>query len=205
MPPAGNWLRFSCSIPPLFVLSHSLLMVNTMGKLALFWRFSLTASSLPSDSLATILPPLATRHYLLRPSPAGYCMQPTAELGKTERDPISTSTPSISVCHRNRRFLQTKSIRFSPLAAAQPLTILSWPEALNASGSRRACRMAISRNASSLLALPDVPEFAPAVRYGVPGTRNAKKSSSLVKSSLRPTPRLSTWKTIPPWRMSPRS
>ena len=27
---------------------------------------------------------------------------------------------------------------------------------------------------------------------------NAKKSSSLVKSSLRPTPRLSTWKTIPP-------
>jgi len=170
MPPAGNWLRFSCSIPPLFVLSHSLLMVNTMGKLALFWRFSLTASSLPSDSLATILPPLATRHYLLRPSPAGYCMQPTAELGKTERDPISTSTPSISVCHRNRRFLQTKSIRFSPLAAAQPLTILSWPEALNASGSRRACRMAISRNASSLLALPDFPEFAPAVRYGVPGT-----------------------------------
>ena len=40
---------FSCSIPPLFVLSHSLPMVNTMGKLALFWRFSLTASSLPSD------------------------------------------------------------------------------------------------------------------------------------------------------------
>src|SRR5271157_1901563 len=27
---------------------------------------------------------------------------------------------------------------------------------------------------------------------------NAKKSSSLVNSSLRPTPRLSTWKTIPP-------
>src|SRR5208282_1076327 len=27
---------------------------------------------------------------------------------------------------------------------------------------------------------------------------NAKKSSSLVKSTLRPTPRLSTWKTIPP-------
>src|SRR5271157_5242122 len=27
---------------------------------------------------------------------------------------------------------------------------------------------------------------------------NAKKSSSLVKSSLRPTPRLSTWKTMPP-------
>jgi hypothetical protein len=53
------------------------------------------------------------------------------------------------------------------LAAAQPLNILSRPETLNASGSRRACRMANSRNASSL---PDFPEFAQAVRYGVPGT-----------------------------------
>jgi len=46
-----------------------------------------------------------------------------------------------------------KSIDSSPLAADQPLTILSWLEALNASGSRRACRMAISRNACSFLAL----------------------------------------------------
>jgi len=53
-----------------------------------------------------------------------------------------------------------KTIRFSPLAAAQPLNILSRPQALNASGSRRAYRMAISRNASSL---PDFPEFAQAV------------------------------------------
>ncbi len=30
--------------------------------------------------------------------------------------------------------------------------------------------MGISRNACSLLALPDFPEFAQAVRYGVPGT-----------------------------------
>src|SRR5271157_4411245 len=30
--------------------------------------------------------------------------------------------------------------------------------------------MAISRNAGSLLALPDFPEFAQAVKYGVPGT-----------------------------------
>jgi len=37
------------------------------------------------------------------------------------------------------------------------LNILSRPETLNASGSRRACRMAISRNASSF---PDFPEFA---------------------------------------------
>src|SRR5271166_3724157 len=30
-----------------------------------------------------------------KPSPAGYCQTPTAELGKTERDPISTIGPSI--------------------------------------------------------------------------------------------------------------
>ncbi len=116
--------------------------------------------------------------------PADSCMQPTAELVRTKRDPISTSTPFISVCHRNRRFLQTKSIRFSPLAAAQPLTILSWPEALNASGSRRACWMAISRNASSLLALPDFPEFAPAVRYGVAGTPPSQNRFASLRASL---------------------
>ena len=77
-----NHARFSCSIPPLFVLSHSLPMVNTMGKLALFWRFSITVVSassislgtghcsratdttrhtpLPPDSLATVLPPSAS-------------------------------------------------------------------------------------------------------------------------------------------------
>jgi len=58
LPPAGNWVCFACQIPPLFVLSHGLPMVNTMGKLALFWRFSVTASFLPSGlkdhySLAT--------------------------------------------------------------------------------------------------------------------------------------------------------
>src|SRR5271157_4722505 len=63
-----------------------------------------------------------------------------------------------------------KIICSSPLAAAQPLNILPRPETLNASGSRRACRMAVRRNACSLLTLPDSPEFAPAVRYGVPGS-----------------------------------
>ncbi len=47
------------------------------------------------------------------------------------------------------------------------MTILSRPKTLNASGSRRACRIAISRNACSL---PDFAEFAQAVQYGVPGT-----------------------------------
>jgi len=39
---------------------------------------------------------------------------------------------------------------FPPLAAARPLTIRSWPEAINARGSRRAGRMLISRSACSL-------------------------------------------------------
>ena len=88
----------------------------------------------------------------------------------TATSAASCRTPSIFSMSPNQAILSDKSIRFSPLAAAQPLTILSWPGALNASGSRRACRMAIRRNAYSLLALPDFPEFAQAVRYGVPGT-----------------------------------
>ena len=74
-------------------------MINTTGKLASFWRFSVTASSLSSDSLATTtgsLPcfsPHASRPTLrrpagsgrARPSPAGYCLPPTAQLPKTER------------------------------------------------------------------------------------------------------------------------
>jgi hypothetical protein len=35
----------------------------------------------------------------------------------------------------NQAIPADKSIRFSSLAAAQPLIILSWPEAVNASGS----------------------------------------------------------------------
>ncbi len=67
-PPAGNWLRFSCSIPPLFVLSHSLPMVNTMGKLASFGRFSITASSLPSR---------LTDHYSLATRFTSHVARPT--------------------------------------------------------------------------------------------------------------------------------
>jgi hypothetical protein len=51
LPPAGNWVRFSCSISPLFVLSHNMPIVNTTSKLALFWRFSHAAIALPSVSL----------------------------------------------------------------------------------------------------------------------------------------------------------
>ena len=61
------------------------------------------------------------------------------------------SGASIFSMSPNQAIPTDKLIRFFPLAAAQPSTILSWPEALNASGFRRACRMGISRNACSLL------------------------------------------------------
>ena len=38
-------------------------------------------------------------------------------------------------------------------------------------GGFGACRMAINRNARSLVALPDFPELTQAVRYGVPELR----------------------------------
>ena len=44
---------FSCSIPPSFVLSRHVPMANTTSNLALFWRFSITASTICSHSLAT--------------------------------------------------------------------------------------------------------------------------------------------------------
>jgi len=88
LPPAGNWVRFSCSIPRLFVLSRNMQMINTTGKLALFWRFSITARSLPSNSLVTILSPHASRRHppgqvVRGPSTPGYCPTPTAELAKS--------------------------------------------------------------------------------------------------------------------------
>src|SRR5208283_487039 len=61
----------------------------------------------------------------------------TPELAKTERGPISMSGPSTFSMSPNRATLAEKSNRFSSLAAAQPLNILSRPETLNASGSRR--------------------------------------------------------------------
>src|SRR5208337_1338111 len=67
----------------------------------------------------------------------------------------------------NRAIAPERTIRLSSLAAAPPWIILSRPEALNATGSRPACRLAISRHAYSLIALRDSPEFAQAVGHGV--------------------------------------
>jgi len=90
-------------------------------------------------------------------------------IGKDRTGPIWRSGPSIFSMSPKQTTPAEKSIRFSPLAAAsaQPLNILSRAQTLNASASRRACRIAISRNARSFT---DFPEFAQAVRYGVPGT-----------------------------------
>src|SRR5208337_2459935 len=63
LPPAGNRVRFSCSIPRLFVLSRNMSMINTTGKLASFGRFFIPFSSLPADSLATMPSPHAPRRH----------------------------------------------------------------------------------------------------------------------------------------------
>ena len=151
-------------------------MVNTRANWLRFGAFLSPTS--PSLHIHRPLSSRPTRHAPRRHQrgqavadpPADSCMQPTAELVKTERDPISTSTPSISVCHRKQTIRADKINPFLPTRRRPTVDHSLWPEALNASGSRRACRMAISRNASSLLALPDFPEFAPTVRHGVPGT-----------------------------------
>ena len=84
---------FSCPIPPLSVLSHSMPMINTTGKLASFWRFSLTTGFLRSDSLATILPPLATRHSPLPPTTLPHWLLPATDhpIAKNRTGPISTN------------------------------------------------------------------------------------------------------------------
>src|SRR5208283_3916518 len=93
------------------------------------------------------LPPFEfTSHYAFAPRPtsgvrsctdppARYYLTPPAELAKTERDPCSRSGPSIFSMSPYQATSSEKSIRFSPLAAARPLTIRSWPEALNAKGA----------------------------------------------------------------------
>jgi len=92
---------------------------NTASKLALFWRFSLTARSpplcihLPLSTGHCSFAPRSTPHQRgqagHRPSPAGYCHPPTAELPKSERDPISTSGPSIFSMSPNRAIASGKS------------------------------------------------------------------------------------------------
>ena len=150
---AGNWVCFSCSIPPLFVLSHSMPMINTTGKLALFWRFSLTTGSLPSDSLATILPPLATTSY--DPPPLATACHRPPNCQKPNGTDLEEQILYFSMSP-NQAIFTDKIICSSPLAAAHPLTVLSWPRRPTSVASGVPARwMAISRNARSLLDFPE--------------------------------------------------
>ena len=125
----------------------------------MFWRFSPAARSprfafrLATDhcSFAPRPTPHQRGQAVSRPSPAGYCHPPTTELTKTERDPISTSGPSLFSMSQSRAICSDKSIRFSPLAAAQPLNIPSWPEALNAKRAEEATHFLAPRKRGWLL------------------------------------------------------
>ena len=95
--------------------------------------------------LATILAPRATRHYLPRPSPAGYCLPPTAQLPKTERARSRRAGPLFQYVTepgdfygQNNSFLSNR--RHSPVDRS---LVAKVP---NVSGFRRACPMAVSRN-----------------------------------------------------------
>ena len=183
-----------CSIPPSFVLSHFTPVTNTTSNWLCFGAFlsppvpflrihwPLTTATVPVP-LTTILVPLATTltpHALRQPSGVRSCADPLPRWLLPDTDHRISKRPNGARFRRagplshyapNQVIPADKSIRSFPLAAAHPLTVLSWSEALHASGSRRACLMHISRNACSLVALPDFPEFAQAVRYSVPGTQ----------------------------------
>ena len=141
IPPTGNWVCFSCSIPRLFVLSHNMPMINSTGKLALFWRFSLTTGSLPSDSLATDHCSFASRltphqrGQVVRGPPLRWLLPSTdSRIGESRTGPDLSERVVYIQYVTNRAISSDKSIRFSPLAASRPLTIRSWPEALERQG-----------------------------------------------------------------------
>src|SRR5271166_3130407 len=81
----------------------------------------------PQRPLATVRPPHAPRRRPPEPARSGRTrtlprwLLPATDrpIAKNRTDPISTSGSSISVCHRTRRFLRTKS--FVPLHSP-PLT-----------------------------------------------------------------------------------
>jgi hypothetical protein len=113
----SNWLRFGAFLsPPVPCLRiHWPLTIVYWPLFTCHWpQFSRHSPLATRHSplatrhspLATRHSPLATRHYLLRPFPAGYCLTPTADLAKTERGPISTSTPFLSVWHQTGRSLR---------------------------------------------------------------------------------------------------
>ena len=109
--------------------------------------------------------PLFSRHSPLPPKALPRCLLPDTDrrIAKDRTGPDRDEHPLYFIMSPNQAIPAHKSIRSFPLAAAHPSKVLSWPEALHASGSRRACLMHIGPNACSPVALPDFPEFAQAV------------------------------------------
>jgi hypothetical protein len=93
--------------PPSFVLSHNIPMINTTSNWLCFGAFR--APPVPSLRIqwpsTTLLPLLTTRHYLLRPFPAGYCLTLTGN-DRTGLD-LDDRPLYYSVCHRIGRSLRT--------------------------------------------------------------------------------------------------
>jgi len=81
---------------------------------------------------------------------------PYKEMGRCRFDRRSPDIAAIAAISLSSAALATLLSPHSPLAAAHSLTVLSWPEPLDASGFRRACRMAIGRDPCPLLALCDM-------------------------------------------------
>ena len=122
---------FSRVILQAFVLSRNVPKVNTR---AIWFRFGAFLSS-PARflrihwPLAPVFSPLATTFPpSARPAGSGraqtlprwiLCHQPH-ELSKAERGPISTSSPTILVCHRTTRFLRTNQMNPFLLARRRP-------------------------------------------------------------------------------------
>ena len=174
-------------------------MINTTSKLASFCAFlSPPAPSLrihwPLTTVSTtVLPPHASRSTPIagsraRPSPAGYCLPPTAQLQKTERGPISTSGPLSLVCHRTRRFFRTKSNLLLPARRRPPVD-----RSLVAAGAQRqwfqACLPGGHKpQCCSLLALPvcrNSPERSGVVSTGLSITTKGGSNRGSAKRTAR--------------------
>ena len=55
LPPAGNWVRSACPIPPCFAVSLAVPMTSSLENLGSFWRFSVTVSPFPANSFGGYL------------------------------------------------------------------------------------------------------------------------------------------------------
>ncbi len=116
------------------------------------WRASL-AHNVRQRPPALVHPPHAPRS---TPRPAGLGRAPTLpcwlppdtnhRIGKDRPGPDRDERALSFSMTPDRGILPEKSIRFTSIAAVGPWIMLSRQEALNASGSTPACRMAISRN-----------------------------------------------------------